>query len=290
MAFVLGAGKSEIYKKRSRNIYKNSYSFLNSSVSAVRCQTVTQLRLTELNCLHISSESLLTTDIIENALNENYRFLHWGALVVDIFPLFHQDSRSSIEGAVVLFDARWERPEDALIAVKPFSLTTQKKTVEIFPNFTISTDDDLALESLSLVCLFKDVFMREGNSPFAIRTGCLYRRLKEMDDGATQMKVKGDGEVPDWALDLAHGAVSQRIVRELPANLGFGSVRKEEASNTFGGTRAINDHTQQNVWINGRGGLSSGVREKRTQADSDKRAEAARLLQGYEAGGRTGSF
>nr|QEV82121.1 movement protein [Grapevine Kizil Sapak virus] len=285
MAYVLGAGKSDVYRKKSKSIYKNSYSFLNSSVSAVRCQTVTQLRLTELNSLHISSESLLTTDIIENAIKEDYKFLHWGALVVDIFPLFHQAPRSSIEGAVVLFDARWERPEDAIIAVKPFSLTTQKKTIEIYPNFTVSTEDDLALESLSLVCLFKDVFMREGNSPFAIRTGCLYRRLKEMDDGATQMKVKGDAEVPDWALDLAHGAVSQRVIRELPANLGFGSIRREEAANSFGEIQSLRGHAQQNVELNGRRGVSSGVCEERPQANSDKRAETARLLQIYEAGG-----
>nr|BCD59230.1 movement protein [Grapevine Kizil Sapak virus] len=290
MALVLGAGKSEVYKKKSKSIYRNSYSFLNSSVSAVRCQTVTQLRLTELNSLHISSESLLTTDIIENAVKENYKFLHWGALVVDIFPLFHQAPKSSIEGAVVLFDARWERPEDAFIAIKPFSLTSQKKTIEIYPNFTVSTEDDLALESLSLVCLFKDVFMREGNSPFAIRTGCLYRRLKEMDDGATQMKVKGDGEVPDWALDLAHGAVSQRVFRELPANLGFGSVRREEIANTLEEVESLRGHTLQNGKLDGGGGVSSGVRKECSQANSDKRAETARLLQIYEAGGRTSSL
>nr|QDC33519.1 movement protein [Grapevine Kizil Sapak virus] len=286
MAFVLGAGKSEVYKKKSRNIYRNSYSFLNSSVSAVRCQTVTQLRLTELNSLQISAESLLPTDIIENAVKEGYKFLHWGALVVDIFPLFHQVPKSPTDGAVVLFDARWERPEDAVIAIKPFSLTSQKKTVEIYPNFTVSTDDDLALESLSLVCLFKDVFMRDGNSPFAIRTGCLYRRIKEMDDGATLMKLKGEGDVPEWAIDLAHGAVSQRIVNDLPANLGFGSMRKQEAAVSLASKRARQQHSQQDGKLNGGGGLSSGICEERSQADGDKRAEATRLIQGYEAGRR----
>nr|QEV82111.1 movement protein [Grapevine Kizil Sapak virus] len=285
MAFALGAGKSEVYKKKCRSIYKNTYSFLNSNVSAVRCQTVTQLRLTELNSLHISSESLLTTDVIENAMKEDYKFLHWGALVVDIFPLFHQAPRSSIEGAVVLFDARWERPEDAFIAIKPFSLTTQKKTIDIYPNFTVSIEDDLALESLSLVCLFKDVFMREGNSPFAIRTGCLYRRLKEMDDGATQMKIKEDGNVPDWALDLAHGAVSQRVIRDLPANLGFGSIRREEAANILGEFQSQSNHSLHNVEFSCGGGVGPSIREERTQANGDKRAEAARLLQGYEARG-----
>nr|QDC33514.1 movement protein [Grapevine Kizil Sapak virus] len=290
MAFALSAGKSEVFKKKSKNIYRNSYSFLNSSVSAVRCQTVTQLRLTELNCLHISSESLLTTDVIENAIKEDYKFLHWGALVVDIFPLFYQAPKSSIEGAVVLFDARWERPEDAFIAIKPFSLTTQKKTIEIYPNFTVSTEDDLALESLSLVCLFKDVFMREGNSPFAIRTGCLYRRLKEMDDGATQMKIKGDSEVPDWALALAHGAVSQRVIRDLPANLGFGSIRREEATNNLTDFQSLRGHTQQDVELSRGRGISPGVREECSQVDSNKRTEAARRLQGYETGGRASNF
>nr|QDC33509.1 movement protein [Grapevine Kizil Sapak virus] len=285
MAFVLGSGKSDVYRKRCKSIYKNTYSFLNSSVSAVRCQTVTQLRLTELNSLHISSESLLTMDIIENAVKEDYKFLHWGALVVDIFPLFHQSPKSSIEGAVVLYDARWERPEDAFIAIKPFSLTTQRKTIEIYPNFTVSTEDALALESLSLVCLFKDVFMREGNSPFAIRTGCLYRRLKEMDDGATQMKIKGDGEVPNWALDLAHGAVSQRVIKGLSANLGFGSIRREEAENNFGAFESLGHRALHDVEYNGGGGFSSGIREERPQADGEERVKAARRLQSYERGG-----
>lgn len=204
----------------SSAVYTDSVFSQNKSMfSSRKSEFKVKLSVSKDGSVSVAVPLFAEDELKEISGSKDYNYVHFGAILTEINPLFRA---RDTKGICLLVDTRFKSLEEGLLSSFEFSFSSGRVAFAEYPSFSMAKEDVLAGKDISIFIKVFDVGMIEGTHPISVSTGVIYGLMNT--EHPTQLKLTNSAErkfqplIGSDFLDLK--ALSSSTREELLSQLG----------------------------------------------------------------------